>query len=446
MTKTIFGTDGVRGVPRLFPLDEDTLARLGQALGEYLRVREQAPQVLLGLDTRESGPWIAGQFARGLLDAGCRVTSAGVMPTPGVAWLVRGQGFAAGVIISASHNPYQDNGVKLFSRWGTKFPDAVEAEIEGRMESQSPVAPSIAGDIPERPELAAKYVQALRATKLLGASLDELRIVLDCANGAASRLAPELFRSLGAEVIPIHDQPDGRNINDNCGSLHPQDMQACVVERGAALGVAFDGDADRAILCTSTGRRVDGDGMLLAMARYMRKTGTLKGKTIVGTTMANLGLERALAADGLRLTRMPVGDRYVLEEMQRIGANLGGEQSGHIIFLDDASTGDGMLTAVKMASLVALGGPLDELVGDLKIFPQTIVNVRVRNQPPLDALPAVAEELHCAERALGDSGRIVLRYSGTEPLARVMVEAEREEDVKRWAAAIAAAIHNTIGA
>ena len=223
-------------------------------------------------------------------------------------------------------------------------------------------------------------------------------------------------------------------------------MQARVVESGAALGAAFDGDADRVVLCTGTGRRVDGDGILLGMARYMRKTGTLKGSTIVGTTMANLGLERALAADELSLTRVPVGDRYVLEEMHRIGANLGGEQSGHIIFLDDASTGDGMLTAVKMASLVALTGSLDDLVADLKVFPQTIVNVRVQTRLPLEATPGVAEEVRRAEEALGDRGRIVLRYSGTEPLARVMVEGENEEDVQRWASAIACAIHNAIGA
>jgi phosphoglucosamine mutase len=269
--------------------------------------------------------------------------------------------------------------------------------------------------------------------------------VLDCANGAASKLAPQLFRSLGANVIAMNDAPDGRNINAAGGSLHPEGMQKRVVETGAALGVAFDGDADRAIFASASGRVVDGDGVLLAAGRYLKSTGKLKGSVIVGTTMANLGLERALEKSGLKLTRTAVGDRYVLEEMQRIGANLGGEQSGHILFLDDATTGDGMLTAVKIASLVAIAGPLDGLVVDLKIFPQKIVNVPVKSKPPIDSLPEVARLLKEAEKALGKSGRVVLRYSGTEPLARVMVEAERDEDVRRWTESLASALRSAIG-
>jgi len=270
--------------------------------------------------------------------------------------------------------------------------------------------------------------------------------VLDCANGAASRLGPALFRALGAEVVAIHDQPDGRNINVGCGSLHPEGLQRKVRETRAALGVAFDGDADRAVFVSASGRQVNGDGTLLAAARYLKSVGRLKGTRVVGTTMANLGLERALAADGLTLTRVDVGDRYVLEEMLRCGANLGGEQAGHIIFLDDSPAGDGLLTALKMASLVSLQGPLDELIKDLKVFPQTIVNVKVRSKLPLESLPQVSSVLAEAARALGDSGRIVLRYSGTEPLARVMVEAERAEDVGRWSKALAAAIQSSIGA
>ena len=273
-----------------------------------------------------------------------------------------------------------------------------------------------------------------------------MKIVLDCANGASSKLAPRLFRSLGAEVAAMNDAPDGRNINANCGSLHPESMQKRVLEEKAALGVAFDGDADRAIFSSASGNLVDGDGVLLAAGRYMKAQGMLKGGTVVGTTMANLGLERALEREGLKLIRTAVGDRYVLEEMQRTGANLGGEQSGHILFLDDATTGDGMLTALKIASLVALEGPLDSLVADLKIFPQRIVNVKVRSKPALETLPEVARALAEAEKTLGNSGRIVLRYSGTEPLARVMVEAEREEDVQRWTEALASAVRSAIGA
>jgi len=289
------------------------------------------------------------------------------------------------------------------------------------------------------------YLGGLRAAALPGAKFAGTKIVLDCANGAASKLAPQLFRMLGAEVVAINNAPDGKNINAGCGSLYPEGMQKRVVESSATFGVAFDGDADRAIFASASGKLVDGDGVLLVAGRYMKSTGKLKGNVIVGTTMANLGLERALDRLGLKLVRTAVGDRYVLEEMLRIDANLGGEQSGHILFLDDATTGDGMVTAVKIASIVSISG-LDSLVSDLKIFPQKIVNVRVQSKPPLESLPGVSRTLSEAEKALGKSGRIVLRYSGTEPLARVMVEAEREEDVRRWTDFLASALRSAIGA
>jgi phosphoglucosamine mutase len=451
MSKQLFGTDGIRGIPGEYPLDDATLERAGAALGHYLAAHGSAgaapARVLVGRDTRESGPHIEERIVRGLAVSGAEIVSAGVLTTPGVAWLVRNEGFAAGVVISASHNPYHDNGVKLFSSTGMKFSDAAEAEIEreifarSSLERASAAPPRIRTDL----KLEADYLASLRADVFPGAKFDGLKIVLDCANGAASSLAPRLFQSLGADVIAINNQPDGRNINANCGSLHPEAMQKKVVEARAVLGVAFDGDADRAIFSSASGRRVDGDGVVLAVGRYMKAKGILKGSTIVGTTMANLGLERALEKSGLTLARAAVGDRYVLEEMQRIGANLGGEQSGHILFLDDATTGDGMLTAVKVASLVALEGPLDSLVADLKIFPQTIVNVRVRSKPALETLPEVSKLLAEAESTLGGSGRIVLRYSGTEPLARVMVEAEHDDDVRRWSEALAAALRSSIG-
>jgi phosphoglucosamine mutase len=281
---------------------------------------------------------------------------------------------------------------------------------------------------------------------LPGASLNGMKIVLDCANGAASVLGPQLFRSLGACVTAINNSPDGRNINTNCGSLHPQALQQRVVAEQAALGVAFDGDADRALFVSATGKLVDGDGVLLAAARYLKSAGQLKCGRVVGTTMANLGLERVLIAEGMTLARTDVGDRYVLEEMIRGGCNLGGEQSGHIIFLDDATTGDGLLTALKIASMVALRGPLDQLVTGLKVYPQTIRNVKVLKKPPLESLPEVARALKEATTALGETGRVVLRYSGTEPKARVMVEAEHAEDVERWATSIASAIQTSLGA
>ncbi|MGH9689680.1 MAG: phosphoglucosamine mutase [Candidatus Acidiferrales bacterium] len=448
MGKELFGTDGIRGIPGQYPLDDSTLEHIGLALGNYLRMHIARPRVLIGRDTRESGLHMAERIARGLALSGAEPVSAGVLTTPGIAWLVNREEFSAGVVISASHNPYHDNGVKLVSSAGMKFPDAVEAEVEQLILSEVGKR-AAAGDIETRlngsEKLYEDYLEGLQEAVFPGAKLAGMKLVLDCANGAASKLATQLFRSLGATAIAMNDTPDGRNINADCGSLHPKGMQERVVVSGATLGVAFDGDADRAIFATSSGRLVDGDGVLLVAGRYLKSTGQLKRDVIVGTTMANLGLDRALAKSGLRLARTAVGDRYVLEEMQRIGANLGGEQSGHILFLDDATTGDGMLTAVKIASIVSILGPLDELVADLKIFPQKIVNVPVRSKPSLDTLLEVDRLLKEAEKLLGSSGRVVLRYSGTEPLARVMVEAEREEDVCRWTESLASALHASIG-
>src|SRR5215472_7505951 len=454
--KRLFGTDGIRGVPGEYPLDDATLERVGSALGLHLAAGPgigPSARVLIGRDTRESGPHIAELIARGLTNAGVAPVSAGVITTSGVAWLVNREGFSAGVVISASHNPYHDNGVKLISSSGMKFPDTAEAEIENLILSGdarlSAVRAKASGvrnaELNGDEKLHADYLAGLCAAVLPGAQLAGMKIVLDCANGAASKLAPQLFSGLGADVVAINNASDGKNINAGCGSLHPEGMQKRVVESKAALGVAFDGDADRAIFASSSGKLVDGDGVLLVAGRYMKSVGTPKGNVIVGTTMANLGLERALEESGLKLVRTAVGDRYVLEEMLRIGANLGGEQSGHILFLDDATTGDGMLTAVKVASIVSIAGSLDQLVDDLKIFPQKIVNVRVQSKPALESLPEVIRALHEAERALGKSGRIVLRYSGTEPLARVMVEAEQVEDVVRWAQFLAKALETSIG-
>ncbi|MGD0543526.1 MAG: phosphoglucosamine mutase [Candidatus Acidiferrales bacterium] len=451
MAKELFGTDGIRGIPGEYPLDDATLDRVGLALGNYLRLgggsRGEKPSVLIGRDTRESGPHIAERIACGLAAGGAKPVSAGVLTTPGVAWLVNREGFAAGVVISASHNPYHDNGVKLISSTGMKFPDSIETELEKFvLASRDEVSSEKALHLHDNEKIDDDYLAGLASAIFPGARLAGMRIVLDCANGAASNLAPRLFRSLGAEVIAINNVPDGKNINANCGSLYPEGMQKRVVESGAALGVAFDGDADRALFSGAAGKLVDGDGVLLVVARYLKSAGKLKGGVVVGTTMANLGLERALESSGLKLARTAVGDRYVLEEMRRIGANFGGEQSGHILFLDDATTGDGMLTALKIASIISIAGPLDSLVSDLKIFPQKIVNVRVRSKPALDTLSEVSKVLREAEKALGNSGRVVLRYSGTEPLARVMVEAERNEDVRHWSDSLASALHSAIGA
>ena len=446
MTKELFGTDGIRGIPGTYPLDDATLYGVARALGKYLLETSPKPLVLIGMDTRESGPHIATQLAAGLADDGVEIRSAGIITTPGVACLVRQKKFSAGMVISASHNPFHDNGVKLFAGTGMKFPDDVEEHLETEIHKHKGRETRPNGvPIPADRSLDEEYLTYLRGCAIPGANLKGLKLVLDCANGAASVLGPALFRSLGAEVVAIHDEPNGRNINEGCGSLHPEKLREKVLETHAALGVGFDGDADRAMFVSATGRHIDGDGVLLAAARYFKSTGQLRGGRVIGTTMANLGLERVLNAEGLNLARVPVGDRYVLEEMLRSGTNLGGEQSGHIIFLDDATTGDGLLTALKIACIVTLRGPLDELVYGLKVFPQTIVNVLVKSKPPLESLPGVSDAIEMATRALGAAGRVVVRYSGTEPKARVMVEAEHAEDVTRWADRLASAIRTAIG-
>jgi phosphoglucosamine mutase len=449
MAKELFGTDGIRGIPGTPPLDDKTLFATGRALGAFLSHEHGAAHVMIGMDTRESGPHIASLLAAGVQKSGGNVSFAGVLTTPGVACLVRQNDYQAGVVISASHNPYHDNGVKLFSHAGMKFADVEEEKIEKeilRLRTQEPTAPC------ERPSLSAdhalhvEYLDFLRSKVLPEASLRGFRLVLDCANGAAYQLGPELFRSLGADVMAMNVEPDGRNINAGCGSLHLEGLQKRVLAERAALGVAFDGDADRALFVTATARVVNGDGVLLAVARHLKSAGLLKNQRVVATSMSNLGLERVLQREGISLARAAVGDRYVLEEMLKSGNNLGGEQSGHIIFLEDSPAGDGLLTAVKVASLVSMSGPLEKLIEGLKDYPQVIVNVRVKSKPALESLPSVAKALAEAENSLGDNGRVVLRYSGTEPLARVMVEAEHDADVQRFSQSIASALRTAIGA
>ena len=399
------------------------------------------------MDTRESGPHIAAILAAGLKQSKVDVTFAGVLTTPGVACLVRQNDFDLGVVISASHNPFHDNGVKLFSHAGMKFPDSVEEQIEAeipRFLCESANSPEAVLSPDE--SLHSQYLDFLRSRVLPAANLKGLRLVLDCANGAAYRLGPELFRSLGCDVVAIGAEPDGKNINAGCGSLHLEKLQQRVPAEKAALGVAFDGDADRALFVSASGKIVNGDGILLAVARYLKNAGKLPGNRVVATSMSNLGLERVLVGEDIAMARTNVGDRYVLEEMLKNGNALGGEQSGHIIFLEDSPAGDGLLTAVKVASLVALRGSLDSLVAGLKDYPQTIVNVRVKTKPDLESIPEVVQALRTAQNTLGENGRIVLRYSGTEPLARVMVEAEHATDVEHFSQSIASAIRATIGA
>jgi len=452
-TRKLFGTDGIRGVAGEFPLDPGTVYAIGLALGHSLKKKEPRPRVLLGRDTRESSPWIAATLAEALRQSGAKAESAGVVPTPAIAYLARVHGFNAGVVISASHNPWQDNGIKLFGGDGFKLPDAVELAMEeeilfhaskGKVVDVKSLPP-----VEDKPALQSDYIQFLRTT-IPNLSLGGMKLVVDCANGAAAAVAPELFRRLNrdgrAKVTLLNVTPDGRNINANCGALHPNFVAAEVRAHGATIGLTFDGDADRCMLADSRGNVINGDAILLMVGRDLRARGLLKADVVVATTMSNMGLEAALKRSGIRMLRAPVGDRYVLEEMQKSRASLGGEQSGHILLPHLATTGDGLLTALVILELVArTGKTVDELTADLKVFPQVIVNVKVKEKKPLAEIPAVAAAIRAAEEELKDSGRVVIRYSGTEALARVMIEAESGEAMKRHAEAIACAIRNELG-
>jgi len=447
--KKLFGTDGIRGIAGQSPLDAATIYAIGLALAHHLGT---APRVLLGMDTRESGEWIAATLTAGLCAGGASVESAGVITTPAIAFLTHTHGFSAGVVISASHNPWQDNGIKVFGPDGYKLADAIELAIEDEIFRQ--LAASTTPPQQTKPPAVndadrADYVRFLLAA-VPGLSLDGKCIVVDCANGAASTVAPQLFAELnangGGEAIITHASPDGRNINESCGALHPSVVAAEVVAHKASLGITFDGDADRALFADEHGSVVNGDAVLLLAARDLQARGLLANDTVVATTMSNMGLEAALKRSGIQMLRANVGDKYVLEQMIATGAALGGEQSGHIIFTGRSTTGDGLLTALLLLDIVHRSGKsLSELVADLKVFPQVIVNVKVREKRPLEGIPAVASAIRAAEVELADSGRVVIRYSGTEALARVMIEAESEPLMRHHADTIADAIRAELG-
>jgi phosphoglucosamine mutase len=454
-TRQLFGTDGIRGVAGEFPLTRESTYLIGRALAHDLLKSKTTARVVIGQDTRESSRWIADQITAGLVSQGVSVASAGVITTPGVAYLARSQKFDAGVVISASHNPWTDNGIKVFSGDGYKLPDAHELSIEHEIfaalqNSAALVQPdgSAGASLPGDGALRRAYIEWLAGS--ISADLRKLRVLVDCAHGAAAEEAPELFRVLGIQATFSHISPDGRNINEGCGALHPKNVAAAVASSSGKfdLGVTFDGDADRALFSDAQGTIVNGDGVLLLTARDMKARGALATDTVVATTMSNMGLEAALRRSGIAMSRANVGDKYVLEEMQRSGATLGGEQSGHIIFRDgDATTGDGLLTALRvMEIMVRSGKSLHELVADLKVFPQVIQNIRVREKVPFTQVPAVQSAIHAAERELDGNGRVVVRYSGTEALARVMVEAETEEKMEKTAGAIAESIRLALGA
>jgi phosphoglucosamine mutase len=453
--RQLFGTDGIRGMAGEFPLTKQSTYLIGRALGHDLVHLTPKAKAVIGQDTRESSRWIADRVSEGLAAVGVEVHSAGVITTPGVAYLARSRNLAAGVVISASHNPWTDNGIKVFSGNGFKLSDArelaIEKEIFALLEnpaSAEDTALRVAGpSLPGEASLRHAYVESL--SKSVSEKLSKLRVLVDCANGAATAEAPELFRSLNMQATFIHISPDGRNINEGCGALHPEMLGKTVAKFAGNfdLGVTFDGDADRALFCDSEGRVVNGDAVLLAAARDLHAQGKLKNDTVVATTMSNMGLEIALKKSGIRMLRANVGDKYVLEEMLKTGATLGGEQSGHIIFRDgESTTGDGLLTALRLMDIVVRSGKsLAELIGDLKVFPQKIQNVRVREKVPFAQVPAVKAAIEAAERELDGNGRVVVRYSGTEALARVMVEAESEEKMQAITAQIAGEIQKALG-
>ena len=454
-SRQLFGTDGIRGVAGAFPLTAESTYLIGRALGHDLMRATPKAQAVIGQDTRESSAWIADRVASGMAAVGVEVHSAGVITTPGVAYLARSRGLAAGVVISASHNPWMDNGIKVFSGDGFKLTDArelaIEKEIFALLEkpgAADDTALKIAGpSLPGELALRKAYIEELAGS--VSADLSRLRVLVDCANGAATAEAPELFHKLRVQATFTHITPDGKNINEGCGALHPETLGRTVRESGGKfdLGVTFDGDADRALFCDAQGRVVNGDGVLLLTARDLQARGKLAGSTVVATTMSNMGVEIALKKSGIRMLRANVGDKYVVEEMLKTGATLGGEQSGHIIFRDgEATTGDGLLTALRvMDVLVRSGKTLAELVGDLKVFPQKIQNVRVREKVPFAQVPEVQRAIAAAESELDGNGRVVVRYSGTEALARVMVEAESEEKMLALTAGIAGEIQRVLG-
>ena len=442
----LFGTDGVRGTAGRYPLDHETVARIGGALVRAMQSGDRPLNLVVGRDTRESGEWIERELARGVRSAGALLTSAGILPTPAVAYVTRAMGFDAGLVISASHNPFQDNGIKVFSGRGEKFTEALEREVETIVaDSRWTVGGS--ADIPvEKADVLDAYMAHARLALPDPERLAGSRLALDCANGATTTVAPRLFRELGFHVELLSAEPDGRNINLECGSTHPERLARAVRERRCRVGIAFDGDGDRAILIDAEGQIVDGDAMLLMCARHMKQMGRLENNAVVATVMSNIGLELALGESSIDLVRCPVGDKYVMEEMLKRGISLGGEQSGHLIFSEHLFTGDGIVTALSILRVMAdTGRELAELASQLVTYPQVLVNVRVKEKKDLRGVPAVAEAMDRVERRLAGHGRLLVRYSGTEPLLRVMLEGKDQHEIQGWAAEIANTVKEHLG-
>ena len=442
----LFGTDGVRGVAGNHPLDIPTIMRLGAAVVRTIpqgsRPRGLRPRLLVGRDTRESGAWIERALAKGAAYEGGILESAGVIPTPAIAFLTAARGYDLGIVISASHNPYEDNGIKVFSRTGGKLSEALEQEIEDIVADRSwQIEEEGLSDAVARVEYTDDYVQHVRRMLPDPSPLTQLKVAIDCANGATSLAGPRLFHGLGFDTMVIGANPDGRNINLHCGSTHPELLSEFVVKNGRDIGVAFDGDGDRAIFIAADGRVVDGDAVLLMCGLHMKARGALPGNALVATVMSNIGLEIKLREHGISMPRCPVGDKYVAEEMQKKGIALGGEQSGHVIFSEHLPTGDGLATAMGVLRVMAdTGRSLASLASDLVTYPQVLVNVRVREKRAFDSDPEVAGVMKQVERQLEGQGRLLVRYSGTEPLLRIMLEGQDQHQIQGWADEIAGVV------
>lgn len=448
--RRLFGTDGIRGTANVEPMTSETVLRLGRAVAHVFKHGQRRHKIIIGKDTRLSGYMLESALTSGICSMGVDVLLVGPLPTPGIAFLTRSMRADAGVVISASHNPFQDNGIKFFASTGFKLPDEVECEIErlvldGAIDHLRPTASEV-GKAFRIDDALGRYNVFLKSTFPRHLTLDGLRVVIDCGHGAAYRVGPEVLEELGAQVTATGVEPDGENINRGCGALHPQHVAARVREVGAHVGVALDGDADRAMFVDETGGVVDGDEVLTMLALDLKKKGRLLNDGVVSTVMSNIGMDIALAAHGVRTHRAQVGDRYVVEDMQRLGYVLGGEQSGHIVFLEHGTTGDGLVTALAvLALMVESGKPLSELRRAMTKLPQVLVNVRVGERRDLDGVPEIAAAVDRVRRALGGRGRVFVRYSGTEPLVRILVEGEHEEQVRGFGDEIAAAVRAVLG-
>ncbi|MFW6127151.1 MAG: phosphoglucosamine mutase [Thermodesulfobacteriota bacterium] len=448
-TRKLFGTDGVRGVANIYPMTAEVALQLGRALAHVIKYGPGRHRIVVGKDTRLSGYLLEYAITAGICSMGVDVLLLGPMPTPGIAFITHSMRADAGVVISASHNPYQDNGIKFFKGDGFKLPDELEAHIESLLalpefEETRPTATDI-GQAFRIDDARGRYISYLKSTFPKDLVLDGLKIVVDCAHGATYRTAPEVFEELGADIIPIGVRPNGKNINRSSGTTHPEGMARLVVRSQADLGIAFDGDGDRCILVDHTGRVVDGDHILAICALDMHRRQTLKRKTVVATVMSNLGLEMALKNHGLKLMRTQVGDRYVLEAMLRGGYNLGGEQSGHLVFFNHSTTGDGILTALRLLSvMIREGKPLADLARCMEVYPQVLLNLRVKERQDLSSVPRAQKAIQAAEKRLKGRGRLLVRFSGTEPLLRVMVEGEKSDEIQEVAQELVQTLDNCL--